>query len=517
MQTGVEPYVVSITPEDGEQLESAPTIMVKLSSAIDPNSVNENTFIVTQTGDVDFSQLSLSEINKKVEEGDITILNGVFSFSEDNTEITWQPLEALSFLTNYSVILTSKIRTEDYFPLNQTPGIKPTLFVSTFLIKNSDKSDSSKQPEIEEETTNSPPAFLVINEIYYDVESSDTDGEVFIELYGTPGADLSGFTVRIINGSDGKKLDMITIPADTKISEDGYFVIADSKTGSKTETQVSNADFVDNFDPQNGPDTIQVLDPYGAVMDVVGYGEFELSEDEEGFDLFEKNGAPDSSNNQSISRVENKDTNDNSVDFVISLTPTPGQGSVVQEEPKTEESDTSDMSDESDLSEEPETKPSYSKIGFTEVVNNPLQDWNDTLAGDGVLYNSVPGTGTVSVTDEWIEIYNGTDKAKDITEWSFEMSDGSDLTETFAETEATLVFSNGGSVQNFQPDEFLIIGNPGGDMKNDIDLYLYSETLEMMDYVFIEDEDFSGLEEESYQYDPETKEWGLGESSPLGW
>ena len=45
-------------------------------------------------------------------------------------------------------------------------------------------------------------ALPLLSEILYDAPGSD-DGIVFVELWGAPGTDLSGFTLEGVNGSDG--------------------------------------------------------------------------------------------------------------------------------------------------------------------------------------------------------------------------------------------------------------------------------------------------------------------------
>ena len=93
-------------------------------------------------------------------------------------------------------------------------------------------------------------ALPLISEVFYDAVGSD-DGLGFVELYGTPGTDLSGLTIEGINGSNGAVTHSIalfgTIPAD------GLFVLADTFSGGGTA--VTDADLLASFDFQNGRKT----------------------------------------------------------------------------------------------------------------------------------------------------------------------------------------------------------------------------------------------------------------------
>ena len=93
-------------------------------------------------------------------------------------------------------------------------------------------------------------ALPLIAEVFYDAVGSD-DGQSFVELYGTPGMDLAGFTVEGINGANGAVTDSVMLSG--LIPLDGFFVVADDR-GDGT-TLVANADLILDFDFQNGPDS----------------------------------------------------------------------------------------------------------------------------------------------------------------------------------------------------------------------------------------------------------------------
>ena len=168
------------------------------------------------------------------------------------------------------------------------------------------------------------PEHLVLNEIYYDAPSADTDGELFIELAGSPGGWLAAYQIRMVNGSDGGFTDVIELPDTAFVNDAGLFVIADGRTGALETTQVSQFDWIDNFDPQNGPDGMQLLDEGGFLLDSVVYGDGAVQLSEDGLIVGEGSPAPDVSGGRSISRFPaGFDTDENSIDFLEGV-PTPG-------------------------------------------------------------------------------------------------------------------------------------------------------------------------------------------------
>lgn len=167
---------------------------------------------------------------------------------------------------------------------------------------------------------------IVINEIFYDAVGSDTDGVVFVELHGTPRISLNHFKINFINGSDGVIYDSITLPENAQTNAQGFYVIADTRTGSPTLTQVAHADLVDNFDPQNGSDAVQLLDADNQLLDAVGYGEGVISQAANHLSTYEGSPAPDVVNGHSLERISpHHDTQNNATDFVDRPTPTPGE------------------------------------------------------------------------------------------------------------------------------------------------------------------------------------------------
>jgi len=385
---------------------------------------------------------------------------------------------------------------------------------------SSESSDSSEESDHSDPSESSDlssirPTILLINELYYDDTTSDSDGHVFIELYGDASANISGYQLLFVNGADGSKTDSITF-ADATIPEDGLLVVADAKTGSSDSTNVSNADVIENFDPQNGPDSVILLTPEGLVIDVLGYGEGMLDADENGHEMYESRSASSVEAGLSLSRMDATDTNDNSADF-LSTEPTPGElNPIVAESPdespdvsdsleSSGESELLDVSEASGTSEptdpsEPSSDAIESGIFISEVVVDPQQDWN--------------GNGTIGTTDEWLEIVNQTSETIDVTTYSLSMIDGTDETLILGDADvSSLSFSEGGSLDLFQSGEYLVISNPAGDMKNSITIELYDDSNLLIDEVMVDDGNATGIEDESWQEIGEDV-WGLGTASP---
>ena len=111
-------------------------------------------------------------------------------------------------------------------------------------------------------------------------------------------------------------------------------------------------------------------------------------------------------------------------------------------------------------------------VAINEIVADPQRDWNDT-AGGGTPFDGTPGTGAVTGADEWIELYNGSGATLDLSGWTLVMTDGTPATEALGTGDAVLAFSAGGALTTFQPREYLTIGNPKGDLNNDVVVELY--------------------------------------------
>jgi hypothetical protein len=163
--------------------------------------------------------------------------------------------------------------------------------------------------------TGSSQASPILSEIYYDAVGSD-DGHSFVEIQGEPGTLLDGMTLEGLNGSNGNIGPVV--PLSGVIPEDGLFVVGDEK--SDGSSFVAEADLLMNFDFQNGPDSIVLVDA-GGILDAIGYGVFSPDE----FFAGEGSSAPDAPAGSSLARVfADLDSDDNAIDFAVLSSPTPG-------------------------------------------------------------------------------------------------------------------------------------------------------------------------------------------------
>ena len=163
-------------------------------------------------------------------------------------------------------------------------------------------------------STSSVQAQTIISELLYDASSAD-NGNVFVELFGTPGTVLDGLLLEGVNGADGSVY--LSAELTGVISSSGVFLIGDdSGDGSSF---ISNVDLVREIDFQNGPDSV-VLRQGDTVLDALGYGDFTGL-----FFSGEGNAASDVSAGQSLARhAPGFDSDDNLSDFMVLDLPTPG-------------------------------------------------------------------------------------------------------------------------------------------------------------------------------------------------
>lgn len=136
------------------------------------------------------------------------------------------------------------------------------------------------------------------------------------------------------------------------------------------------------------------------------------------------------------------------------------------------------------------TTPAVLRIN--EVVTDPQHDWNDSDGGNGVPFDDQPGSGTISTTDEWVELVNVSTYAGSILYWSLVMHDTTPATETLGAANAVFVFELGGSLDNVLPGEHVVIGNPAGSMNNDVWIRVLDDRGEVVDEVELGDQDFRG-------------------------
>lgn len=326
-----QPRVVEILPAEK-------SVVIHFSTPIDERTFHRDSAVVMHDAD---PTLPIEDLLDGIEARQWPTVDGVYQVSADGLEGAMLPTVSLEGGRRYAVIITPAVRSRGGVPLSQTPGGKATPFVGRFAVS----ADDMEQGSAETQTSSSPPVAsthpgggmpaptpapaiapreLMIHEVYYDAVGSDTNGLLFVELRATPGADVGGYRLHFINGDGGTVLESVTLPDGTTIPPDGLLVVADGMTGNLKVTQVAGADLIDNFDPQNGPESVQLVTPGGTLVDVVGYGEPLPPHGENGLALYEGAPAPDAPAGKSIQRSPGSpDTDNNAADFSVG-DPTPG-------------------------------------------------------------------------------------------------------------------------------------------------------------------------------------------------
>ena len=113
-------------------------------------------------------------------------------------------------------------------------------------------------------------------------------------------------------------------------------------------------------------------------------------------------------------------------------------------------------------------------ILLTEVVTDPQADHSENAGGNGVPYDLLPGTGTVSSVDEFVELYNSGAVPVDLTGFTLDFLDTTPSRYTFGSTSGTgtLLFTSGSSLEHLLPGGFVLLANPPGALNNDLDVEL---------------------------------------------
>ncbi|MEL7218663.1 MAG: lamin tail domain-containing protein, partial [Pseudomonadota bacterium] len=97
-----------------------------------------------------------------------------------------------------------------------------------------------------------PPPLLFINEFHYDNIAADI-GE-FIEVAGTAGLDLTGYSISLYDGGDGTVYDTINLSGTIDDEGNGFGALSFAQSGI-----------------QNGPDGFALVDPSGNVLQFLSY------------------------------------------------------------------------------------------------------------------------------------------------------------------------------------------------------------------------------------------------------
>lgn len=139
------------------------------------------------------------------------------------------------------------------------------------------------------------------------------------------------------------------------------------------------------------------------------------------------------------------------------------------------------------------TAVTASPFVINEVVTDPQSDWSQSVGGSGNPFDGVPGDGTVTASDEYVELLNLSAIPQSLQGYILEMTDTTPELEcfTFDTTDAACtqsdvyrVFQSNGTeiiagsladrLQAVPPGGYVVMGNPTGSINNTITLTLLS-------------------------------------------
>ncbi|RME56318.1 MAG: lamin tail domain-containing protein, partial [Deltaproteobacteria bacterium] len=130
-------------------------------------------------------------------------------------------------------------------------------------------------------------------------------------------------------------------------------------------------------------------------------------------------------------------------------------------------------------------------VVINEVVTDPQADWSDSIGGRGEPFDARPGTGVPQQDDQWIELFNVSDREIDLTGWTLLIHDSLPSKELLSDLNDHLYFTEGSSARKLLPGGYLVIGNPDGVMEDAVFLELRDAAGQVIDTVEI-GADFEG-------------------------
>lgn len=152
---------------------------------------------------------------------------------------------------------------------------------------------------------------VIISEVLYDPASSENNGEA-IMLYNPSNyaIDLSGFAI----ATKASQKDAV-LPQNTSIQARGYLLITDPGFSlDKDDSSWPDPDYEETLNLANQNGGVALMNG-SEIIDAVGWG----SASSIGEGLYEGTPAFPASEGQSLKRINNQDTNDNSVDFEVGI------------------------------------------------------------------------------------------------------------------------------------------------------------------------------------------------------
>ena len=304
-------------------------------------------------------------------------------------------------------------------------------------------------------STNSPTGTAVINEVVTDPQqdwssiafsgappggSAGSDDE-WIELYvSSDGINLAGWTIELTDGSD--------VTGD--LTSSGAFQVSNYVgTGGGTFTDTRIGDFlvlgnVAGTGAMNNDVLVVLRDASGTIIDQVQLG---------GAGGQAPSGASSGTDDESINRYPNAtDTDTDDADFIQTIATLGSTNSL------------------------------SGTVVINEIVTDPQQDWSTNG------FNGTNGGDVIDTDDEWIELYITT-AGINLTGWTIQLNDGTNVSGELTTTGSGIfgttryTSSSSGSFLSTAVGDYLVLGNPTGDMDDIIQVTLLDATGTTIDQV----------------------------------
>jgi len=133
---------------------------------------------------------------------------------------------------------------------------------------------------------------------------------------------------------------------------------------------------------------------------------------------------------------------------------------------------------------------------ITEVVTDPQADHSENAGGNGVAFDDVAGTGTISSVDEFVELYNAGSVPVSLAGYSLWFRDTTPSRYVFGTTtRGTLRFSAGSGIGALLAGGYVLLGNPPGALNNAIEIVLARPDGSVADFVSLNGNASSLLDE----------------------
>ena len=137
-------------------------------------------------------------------------------------------------------------------------------------------------------------------------------------------------------------------------------------------------------------------------------------------------------------------------------------------------------------------------LQISEVVTDPQADHSESAGGNGTPYDLVPGTGTISSVDEFVEVFHAGSLPLDLTGYRLVFDDATPSSYDFGlSTGGVLLFSPGSSLEDFLPGGYALLGNPPGALNNRLDVLLRDPDGGLVDLLAIEDGNAGSVADEA--------------------